>query len=99
MKTHGWKLRERYKEYDQVCFFQLKATNAVASLAASLAERMALCAADLDGEDSAGRQKVKLMTPAEIAVRACDIAAALWQQFEQRDWIMDLPEPQEKKDD
>lgn len=32
------------------------------------------------------------MTPKEVAVRACDIAQQLVTQFEEREWILELPE-------
>jgi hypothetical protein len=48
---------------------------------------------EVDGEDSAGRMKLRLMTPAEVAFRACDIADAAMSEMEARGWLLDLPEP------
>lgn len=64
-----------------------------ATLAMEIATRCALIAAIPDGEDSAGRQKLRLPTADELAVRSCEIAAALFAQFQSREWIMDLPAP------
>lgn len=65
----------------------------VACLAADIATRFALVAAMPDGEDSAGRQKLRLPTAEELAARSCDIAAALFDQFDKRGMLLDLPAP------
>ena len=70
-----------------------KALYSVAVMATEMSTRLALIACEDDGEDSAGRQKLRLSTPEEVASRSCAIAAALWAQFEQREWLFDLPLP------
>ena len=44
-----------------------------------------------DGEDSQGRAKLAIMAPAATARRACDIAAAMMDEWERRGWIK--PDP------
>ena len=66
---------------------------AIARLAIDIATRFALVAAIPDGEDSAGRQKLRLPAAQELAARSCDIADALVSEFEARDWLYDVPEP------
>jgi hypothetical protein len=61
-----------------------------AKLAFELMGRLAIIAAQEDGEDSAGRQKLRLMTPTEVAARACDIAAAACNEFVERDWLSEV---------
>ena len=65
--------------------------NQEAASALAFAERWALIAAIPDGEDSAGRQKLRLPTPEELAARSCEIVAALRAEFEKREWIIPLP--------
>lgn len=67
--------------------------NEPARIATEMASRLALVAAIPDGEDSAGRQKLRLPTAEEAATRACDLAAALWDEFSRRDWLLELPTP------
>jgi len=62
-----------------------------ARLALEWAARWAMVAAEPDGEDSAGRQKARRLTPAEISTHACDTVAAIWEEFRARGWILDTP--------
>ncbi len=66
---------------------------AKARFAADITIKMALCAVQPDGEDSAGRQKGRLMDADALASRACDITEALWKEFERREWIESIPTP------
>jgi len=68
-----------------------------AHFAMKLMEHLAISAAEADGEDTAGRQKLRLLTPVEVATRACNIAAAAYQQFEDRDWLLTAPPYEECK--
>lgn len=71
------------------------AMGATAELAYRLAERMALVAGMPDGEDAAGRQKLRMMTPDEVTTRSCEIASKMMAEFEARGWLLRLPEPKE----
>jgi hypothetical protein len=64
-------------------------------LACQFAERWALVAAETDGEDSAGRQKLRRLEPHELAVHACQCVSALFHEFESRDWLLKVPAYQE----
>lgn len=68
-------------------------TNLESSLAMDLARDMAIVAAAPDGEDSHGRSKLRLLTPQEVASRACSIASAMVEQFVEKGWLEQLPEP------
>jgi hypothetical protein len=48
-----------------------------AKIAIEMAQRWGMVAAIPDGEDTAGRQKLRLMTPAELAQRAVATTLAL----------------------
>ncbi len=62
-----------------------------------LIERWGIVAAAPDGEDSAGRVKVRLATPEEIVARACQTAQIAMEQFAHKGWLLDVPLPPESK--
>lgn len=64
----------------------------LARLSETIAKNLVFGIIEPDGEDYARRQKFKNMDPKEIAKRACDIAAALVDEWQQRGWIIDVPE-------
>lgn len=64
-----------------------------AKMALDIACRWGIAAADADGEDTAGRQKLRSLTPDEIADKACRTAQALWSRFERLGWLVSIPEP------
>ena len=51
-----------------------------------------------DGEDSAGRQKLRLMDADELACHATDCADVVFSMFYDRGWIKDMPSYQEYVD-
>ena len=51
-----------------------------------------MCAAAPEGEDKAGRQKLRVVAPDEVVERACELADQTFKQFEQRGWLVKLPE-------
>ncbi len=97
MQTHSFVEKQDWDGSTEVVVVLRKCPSSVAQLAANIAERWALVAAMPDGEDSAGRQKLRLPATEELVARSCDLAAGLWQEFEKRGWIMDLPEPKPKQ--
>lgn len=44
-----------------------------------------------DGEDSAGRAKLRSATVKEVVDRATEAAATAFEEFERRGWIIDVP--------
>lgn len=74
----------------------------IASYTALLAERIvnhcAMITAQVDGEDTAGRQKLKLMDAADVAKRACDIAENMVAIFDARGWVNVFPPPPKEDD-
>jgi hypothetical protein len=73
---------------------KLRAPCTEASLAINLIERWGLVAAKPDGEDSAGRAKLELLTPEELVNRACDTADLVLKECEARGWMLPIPAPQ-----
>ena len=91
--------RQRYETLDtEVVVVQLKLPNHPAQMAQSFIERWGMLLCDSDGEDSAGRQKLRLMLADEVVARACQMAEIAWQEFERRGWLLTLPKPKVHKE-
>lgn len=71
--------------------------NAEADFAMELMRHLAIAIGHPDGEDSAGRAKLRLMTPQEISNRACEISRCAFDEFEKNDWLVALPAPKPMK--
>ena len=69
-----------------------------AKIAINFAERWGMVAATPDGEDSAGRQKLRMATTAEVSSRACDMVQAMFEEFEKREWVKKIPTIAELKE-
>lgn len=63
-----------------------------ARLAVEMAARWGMVAAIEDGEDSAGRQKLRLSTPEEIAERAFQVAHYMMAKARERGLIVIAPD-------
>ena len=68
-----------------------------ARFALACIERWAMVAGELDGEDSAGRSKLRRMTPDELVRHACDSTQIAFSEFETRGWVRSLPNYEEVK--
>ena len=68
------------------------ALNQRALLAVQLVERWGMVAGAPDGEDSAGRQRLRMMSPDEMVVRATATANRLFREFSDRRWMYEVPE-------
>jgi hypothetical protein len=62
-----------------------------ARFAMAILERWAMVSAREDGEDSSGRQKLRLLPVEEVVNRACDIAETAYGVFRARDWMLTVP--------
>lgn len=72
--------------------------NTKAKFAMAMVERLALIAAEGDGEDSAGRQKLRRLDAKEIANIACDISDSLFDEFATREWLITIPPLEEVRE-
>jgi len=54
-------------------------------------DRWGMVAAIPDGEDSAGRQKLRLATPDELVVRAMQTVDLLYSAMDAAGWRLDIP--------
>jgi hypothetical protein len=84
--------RSRYTEAATVTVFKTETVDQVGALAYGFLERWGLVAAVEDGEDSAGRQKLRLPTPSEVVTRAFDIAEAATAEARKRGHMIALPD-------
>lgn len=66
-----------------------------ATFAMSCLERWGVVASEPDGEDSAGRQKLRLLSVTDLVARACDTAEQAFKAFDQRGWLLAIPSYQE----
>ncbi len=69
--------------------------NGEARLAVTILGTIALAAAEPDGEDGMGRQKLKLLTPEAAAQRACNLAEQMFAEFRTRGWVIKGPSAEE----
>lgn len=86
--SHRWNCSE-------VIIYPTLALNLQAKLAMAMVERWGAVAGVPDGVDAAGRQKLKLQTPAELVARACDTANQCIEAFRDRNWLLTLPAPKD----
>jgi len=89
----GYRKIESGYRAGEVFIYQTKYPSLRARLAIDLLERWGLVASRTDGEDSAGRQQIELMAPAEIVGRACNIADLAISEMEARGWLLEVPVP------
>ena len=92
-KKIGFYVQDVYKGRTEVITFNRQQINHAAAIAESLVEKWGAIACIPDGEDSSGRQKLRLSSPEELAKRCCDVAHGMWDEFIRRDWVTELPDP------
>ncbi len=67
------------------------APNDVRDFAKSIITQWGLAAGTIDGEDSAGRAKLRSRTPDEVVMFACDVAEKAYAEFAKRGWLEPTP--------
>lgn len=87
-----------YKGRTEIVICQTEIPHPQAQLAGELMRHLAIVAAVPDGVDDAGRQKVRLMTEAEVVERATKIADLAWAEYRKRNWLLDVPVPKVGED-
>ena len=97
-KTEKIVISKRYGNKENT-IVALKHPTAKARLAMELMARWGLVLAEPDGEDSAGRQQLRTCTAAEIVNKACEVAEYAYNEFEKREWLLDIPEIPAESDD
>lgn len=93
--------RERYgdglRDHVYPMLYRTVETTTVAKMAIEMCSRWGMVAATPDGEDTAGRQRLRSLEPDELADKACRTAQALWMRFERLGWLVAIPDPRPRK--
>jgi hypothetical protein len=84
--------RNRFTSRSEVYSIPCAYAEGRARMAIVLIEKWGMVAAVPDGEDSAGRARLRLMLPSEIVGRACETADLAYSVFESYGWIHDVPD-------
>lgn len=87
--------RASFDKYGQVHHNETAVTNFVAATAAEMVNRWGMVAAEPAGEDSAGRAKLRLATPAELVDRAVRVAELLFDELVKRGHVYMIYREQE----
>lgn len=85
--------RPGYRGETDISICQTLIPEQEAVFAQELMRQLAIAAAHPDGEDSSGRQKLRLLTPEEIVERACEISSKSYAEFAKRGWLLEIPLP------
>jgi len=78
------------RKYGRIEIDSTHVENFRAKIAIGLVERFGMIAGREDGEDTAGRQKARMLSPKEVVTRACDMADMLVNEFESRRWLLEV---------
>ena len=84
-------LRSYKTHYGEQQLQDLTVLDLRARIALDIAKQLGMATAVEDGEDSTGRQQMRLLTPTEVANRAVDIAALMYNRFCENDWVVAAP--------
>lgn len=77
--------------YDRSNYYEDHMLTMEGRLACSMIGRWGMLAADVDGEDSAGRQKGRLLTPDELVARAFTTADLVMREAQSRGLLAYVP--------
>ncbi len=83
------------KEHVEIRDFPKHWPNLRAKIATEMVSKWAMLAVESDGEDSAGRAKLRSMPPADVVNRSVETADLLVAQFEARGWLIPGVNPSE----
>ncbi len=84
--------RPKYSEPETV-IHQAELTGQEARYALAMIERWGMIMGAADGEDSAGRMKLRIMTPDELVERAFAVTEAAFAKARELGWMIDTPLP------
>lgn len=91
MKEPRIEILKRFGE-KEVVISHVQMLRKEAELVAAFIERWGMVAGQPDGEDTAGRHKLRLSTPEELVTRAFEIAEVFFAEAEKRGYVLDLPQ-------
>ena len=84
---------DSYRGGTDVKILKTRAFGIVAGLAVEMASRWGMVAAQPDGEDSNGRQKLRCLSPNEIVSKAINTAEMLYEELSAKGLIAEIPLP------
>ena len=88
-------IRQLYHEDKLLKVYETRTLELEAELAWALTERWGMVAGIPDGEDTAGRTKLALLSPREVVNRACDTAGLFYKEVDRRGWVKSNPDVSE----
>ncbi len=86
-----YKIISQYEDTPRIALHETDHPHFEARLAIALLEKWGLVAGESDGEDSSGRAKLRLSTPKELALRACEVAFEATAEIRKRGWFLTVP--------
>ena len=95
MKNHEFQIERGYKNFPERKILELEYPEMEARIALAMLERWGMICAEIDGEDSAGRQKARLMSPEELTTRAFTCAALAMKTMRDGGLLIRLPTEEE----
>ena len=84
--------KERYDKKAEVSVNDTDYFGSRAKIVVELISKWGIVAAVPDGEDRKGRSKLRLMEPDELISRAFTIADKMFNEFEMRQWMIQVPD-------
>jgi hypothetical protein len=85
------KVSRQFRDDPKLVIHDTEYPNFESRLATALVERWGMVAGEPDGEDSAGRAKLRLSSPREITRRACETASEMASEMRKRGWFVMVP--------
>lgn len=89
----GYVVRKDYNGNKEAVLFATNVLQLRGEIAVELVSKWGMVAGTPDGEDSTGRQKLRLLTPEELVERACKTSALLVESMQVSNWMLNLPCP------
>lgn len=89
----GTQERKSYLGGTDVKVFHKVVPDPRAKMAEECIRQWGMVAGVPDGEDSAGRSRLRLATVNELVARACASADTLYAEFDKRGWLVSIPSP------
>ena len=91
-----YKIGNRYSNNrNEVMLHETEELSIEAKFTWDLVKQLGIVACVFDGEDTSGRQKLRLLEPSEVVDRATEIARLTFDSFRSKGWVTNLPDVSE----
>jgi len=84
--------KEKYQDKPELTINDTDYFGNKAKIVVELVSRWGMVAAMADGEDKAGRAKLRLATEQELVDRAMKIADLMFSELEYKEWLIQVPD-------